>query len=416
MNFANMGNQQQKKTKEISTYSLHQLGLSLENFTFVENIEDLKKKPPLIVIAEAQRDVVFIQNYFKPQTLKKKIKYVMGISAFKQLQYDPAKNVRILKPSNIKFPNVYKPYSGQDLTNKTLLVWRSGGIGDLLFIQPNLIYLKNKYPSCRILFACGPQYQPMVETWTNCIDQILDLPFSLKYLLESDYHALFEGVIERTREAEKICSYNLFSNWLGLNLEDSLLRPEQKPDEEEIEKCRNILKSHNVEEGKFVVAQMRASSIIRTPREEIFTKLFKFITDKGYKVLITDTPRKSAEIQKYIDKTDRENLINFSRFSDSIAKTIALTSLAKMVISPDTSLVHIAESLGVKSFGIYGAFPGRVRLTTYKNCEWIDCEKSCGPCFVHGQNLCKHSSHGYPSCFDNIKYDEAFEKLERQLS
>ena len=52
MNFANMGNQQQKKTKEISTYSLHQLGLSLENFTFVENIEDLKKKPPLIVIYE----------------------------------------------------------------------------------------------------------------------------------------------------------------------------------------------------------------------------------------------------------------------------------------------------------------------------------------------------------------------------
>ena len=343
MNFANMRRQEQKNTKNISKYSLSQFGLSQDNFTFVEKIEDLKNNPPLIIVAEAQKNVAFIQNYFKPQTLKKKVKYVMGISAFKQLQHDPVKDVRILKPAAIKFTNVYKPYNGQDLTNKTLLVWRSGGIGDLLFIQPNLVYLKNKYPSCKILFACGPQYQPMVETW-DCIDLLLDLPFPLKYLIESDYHALFEGVIERTREAEKSCSYNLFSRWLGLDLDDELLHPEQRPDEEEVVKCKEILKSFNIEEGKFIVAQMRASSIIRTPREEIFTKLFKYITDKGYKILITDNPRKSQEIQKYIDKTDKENLINFSKFSDSIAATIALVSLSKMVISPDSSLIHIAES------------------------------------------------------------------------
>jgi ADP-heptose:LPS heptosyltransferase len=414
MNFANMRKQEQKNTKNISKYSLSQFGLSKDNFTFVEKIEDLKNNPPLIIVAEAQKNVAFIQNYFKPQTLKKKVKYVMGISAFKQLQHDPVKDVRILKPAAIKFTNVYKPYNGQDLTNKTLLVWRSGGIGDLLFIQPNLVYLKNKYPSCKILFACGPQYQPMVETW-DCIDLLLDLPFPLKYLIESDYHALFEGVIERTREAEKSCSYNLFSRWLGLDLDDELLHPEQRPDEEEVVKCKEILKSFNIEEGKFIVAQMRASSIIRTPREEIFTKLFKYITDKGYKILITDNPRKSQEIQKYIDKTDKENLINFSKFSDSIAATIALVSLSKMVISPDSSLIHIAESLGIKSFGIYGPFPGRVRLTTYKDCEWVDCEKECGPCFIHGQNPCKNTIRNYPSCFDNIKYNEAFEKIERQL-
>jgi len=58
------------------------------------------------------------------------------------------------------------------------LVFRTGGIGDLLFIQPNLIYLKEKYPTCTINFACGPQYQSMVETW-DCVDNVVDLPFSL---------------------------------------------------------------------------------------------------------------------------------------------------------------------------------------------------------------------------------------------
>jgi len=414
MNFANQ-RKQKVDSKNISKFSLYQMGLNLEDFTIVEKTEDLKKNPPLIVIAEAQRDVAFIQNYFKPQLLKKKVKYVMGISAFKQLQYDPTKDVRILKPASIKFSNVYRPYNGQDLTNKTLLVWRTGGIGDLLFIQPNLVYLKNKYPSCNIVFACGPQYQPMVETW-DCIDLLLDLPFPLKYLIQADYHALFEGVIERTREAEKVCSYNLFSNWLGLNLEDNLLHPYQKPDNDEVEKCREILKNNNIEEGKFVVGQMRSSSIIRTPRPEIFEKIFKFVIDKGYKILITDNPQKSRDVELFIEKFDKENIVNFSKFSDSIAATIALVSLSKMTISPDTSLVHIAESLGIKSFGIYGPFPGRVRLTTYKDCEWVDCKRDCAPCFIHGQLPCKNTLRGYPQCFDNIKYEEVFEKIERQLS
>ena len=66
MNFANQ-RKQKVDSKNISKFSLYQMGLNLEDFTIVEKTEDLKKNPPLIVIAEAQRDVAFIQNYFKPQ-------------------------------------------------------------------------------------------------------------------------------------------------------------------------------------------------------------------------------------------------------------------------------------------------------------------------------------------------------------
>lgn len=401
-------------TKPISNFSLHEMGLTKDDFVMVKETEDLKKNPPLIVIAEAVKSVAFVQNYYKAQVIKKHVKYVMGISTFQQLQYDPVKKVKILKPSSMKFTNLYNPYNGEDLSNKTLLVWRSGGIGDLLFIQPNLIYLKEKYPTCKILFSCGPQYQPMVETW-DCIDKVLDLPFPIRYLISSDYHVLFEGVIERTKEAEQICSYNLFSRWMGLDLPNEKLCPSQKPKDEEVEKCRKILKDFNVEENKFVVMQLNASSPIRTPKEEVFAKICKFIVEKGYKILITDNPRRSSEISKFVNKVDKENLFNFSKFSESIATTIALTSISKMVISPDSSLIHIAESLGIKSFGIYGPFPGKVRLETYKNVEWVDCKKECSPCFKHGQKPCSNSTLGFSNCFNNINYDEVFEKIERQL-
>jgi ADP-heptose:LPS heptosyltransferase len=414
MNFANRISK--PPAKPISPYTFYKFNLSTEDFKLVDKIEELRENPPLIVIAKCTKDVSFIQNNFRPQRIVKGSQYVMGITTFQQLQYDMRDVSRYLKPSDIKFSKNYRPYTGQDLNGKTLLVWRSGGIGDLLFIKPNLNYLKEKYPTCKILFACGPQYQPMVETWTDCIDELLTLPFNVKKLLLSDYHALFEGVIERTKEAHELCSYNLFSKWLGLDLPNELLIPKQEPNKEELEDCMKILLDNNIEEKKFVVMQLRASSIIRTPRPAILEKIAKFVIDKGYKVLVTDNPVKAHEVEMFVKKVGSENIINFAKFSQTIGTTIALASLAKMVISPDTSLVHIAESVGTKSFGIYGPFPGKIRLSTYKNSDWIDCERSCGPCFKHGQNLCTNGSNGYPLCFDNIKYDETFEKIERQLA
>ena len=188
-----------RKVKPLSSTVLRGLGIKREDIKEVANLEELREYPPNIVVAKAAKSLWFVQNHFKKQELKKKNIYVMGLGVFQQLQADPKFGSKFLKPATLKFKNIYCPYLGQDLTGKTLLVFRTGGIGDLLFIQPNLRYLKEKYPDCTIKFACGPQYQSMVETW-ECVDQVLDLPFALKELRSSDYHALFEGVIERVCE------------------------------------------------------------------------------------------------------------------------------------------------------------------------------------------------------------------------
>lgn len=36
----------------------------------------------------------------------------------------------------------YKKYNGEDLTQKSVLIWRQGGIGDILFIGPLIRELK----------------------------------------------------------------------------------------------------------------------------------------------------------------------------------------------------------------------------------------------------------------------------------
>ena len=170
-----------RKFKKVSQSKMRELGLRSIDIKMVENFEELRSSPPNIIVAEARGNVTFVQNFFKEQTLKKGKKYVMGLGVYQQIHKPINGKKALLRPTKPEFSKVYRPYSGQSLNGKSILVSRTGGIGDLLFIQPNLVYLKKKYPDCYIRFACGPQYQAMVENW-DCIDELLDLPYHLSSL------------------------------------------------------------------------------------------------------------------------------------------------------------------------------------------------------------------------------------------
>lgn len=391
----------QKDFKLPSMSVLREMGLTMEGIQFVKTIDELRNNPPNIIIAEARRDFSFIQNYFKKQSLKKGGKYVMGLGVYQQLVAPQGK--KLLKPASIKFKKIYRPYIGQDLTDKSILIFRTGGIGDLLFIQPNLIYLKEKYPSCTIRFACGPQYQSMVETW-DCVDEVLNLPFPMSDLMYSDYHVLFEGVIERCKEAETTNALKLFTRWMGLDLPDELLVPKQEPDEELVEKGKEILEKWNVDVGSFVLMQLRASSPIRTPRHEFWEQIINELNERGYKVILTDSPRQKDQVNEFIKMLKKpERTFNYCQHSESIAHSIALTKLARAVIATDSAMNHIAASLDIPCFGIYGPFPGEIRLSTYPKAAWVNAVRHCSPCFIHSPKPCPQASReGYSPCYDEL--------------
>ena len=407
-------NQINRNLLPVSKTNMRALGLTSDAGKFVKDLEELTELPPNIVIAKATKNVNFTQNFFKTQTLKKNVSYVMGLGVYQQLHSDQKyKGKKLLKPGNTQFKNAYRRYKGHDLEDKTLLVFRTGGIGDLLFIQPNLIYLKEKYPTCKIKFACGPQYQAMVETW-DCVDEVLDLPFSAKHLFQSDYHALFEGVIERCRLAENINAYHLFTEWLGLNLPDELLIPKQTYKQDKYDYCIQQLKEWNVEPNKFLLVQIRASSPIRTPRPEFWMKLIDQLTDRGHNILITDNPRQADFIDNFIKYVkNKDKVFNFCRHSKSLDYSIALMKLAQATVATDSAMNHIAASLDVPCYGVYGPFPGHIRMKTYPKANWIDAQKDCAPCYLHGMKPCpKAGPDGYSPCYDNLNIDDIVKGIE----
>ncbi|MHA1231513.1 MAG: glycosyltransferase family 9 protein [Candidatus Helarchaeota archaeon] len=398
--------------KHLTPTQLRKFGLERNIAKEVDSLEELTEQPPNIIICEGKSNFKFIQNYFKEQEIRKRVKYVMGLGVFQQLQYSTG-NKKLLTPTSVKFKNIYRPYKGQDIDNKSILIFRTGGIGDLLFIQPNLIYLKEKYPTCEIKFACGPQYQPMVETW-DCVDEVLDLPFTFKSLVESDYHVLFEGVIERCKEARMTNAYNLFSRWMGLDLPDHLLIPKQNPVPELIDECQEIIDQMGLSNKPFVIMQLRASSPIRTPRHGFWVNIIDELNRRGYNVVLTDNPRQTDNIDSFIKLVNNPSMtFNFCKYSKSIAYSIALAKIATGVISTDSALSHIAASLNVPCFGIFGPFPGFIRLKTYPKASWVDAKRSCAPCFIHSPQPCpKANPQGYSPCYDElIDTDEKLKDL-----
>ncbi|MCK5604572.1 glycosyltransferase family 9 protein [Candidatus Pacearchaeota archaeon] len=397
--------------KPPSLLDAKKMGISESAIVRVKQLEDLRGHVPYMVIAEAVKTANFQQDGFREQILKKKQKYVMNLGVYKQLWYDPYRHMKILKPAQNKFSRIYRPYEGQNLDGKTVLVTRTGGIGDLLFIQPNLVHLKEKYPTCKIWFACGPQYHPMVQTW-DCIDRLLELPFTFQRLISANYHAIFEGVIERCEEAHKENAYHLFSRWLKLNLPDEKLIPHQVAKETLVETCKDYL--HNKGIDSFIILQMKASSPIRTPRPQFWKNLIEKIIEKGHTIIITDSPAMEEQIDDFITSEEswKGKVFNFAGTSKTLDWSIAMTSLAKCSVSTDSSLIHIAASLGIPAFGLYGPFPGKVRLTTYTNVDWIEPNLECSPCFLHGSSPCRQSIDGHSTCYDKLNLDECVKKIE----
>lgn len=414
---------QNRQGISLSRFQINVLGINPKSFEIKDKIEDLRKNPPNMVVGRTLAKIPFSQNTGPLQTLKKRENYVMSLGVYNQLEKNPYTKKRMIKPGP-KFSNSYRPYRGEDLSGKKLMVWRTGGIGDLLFIQPNLRYLKELYPDCFIKLACANQYWPMVETWKGyCFDELLELPFHFSHLVTSDYHVIFEGVIERCKEAEKVNSYILFGKWMGLELPEEKLQTWLPVKEDKELEVRQVLENWNLQPEEFIGVQMRSSSPCRTPSYSFWTKLLEKVLQEGYKLVFIDMSQMATQIETFIKSMlpdYKEQCFNFAEYSNSLDSAIALCSLSKGIISTDSSMIHISNALDVPVFGIYGAFKAEVRMSTFKNADWIEPPKeSCEylPCFLHGNNPCKNSyAGGFSRCYESLDFDLAVEKITKLFS
>lgn len=318
------------------------------------------------------------------------------------------------------FKEAYRPYKGEDLSGKTLLTLRSGGIGDLLFMTPAIKHIKSKYKDCKIMSAAGFSYKDVLFN-NPYIDELYSMPFSTRILDMADYHLMFEGLIENNILAQSINAYDLFTETFKIN-SSSLTREEKQPiivlKDEESEWAEKFLSQHLGTKRLLVGMQIETSTERRTFPNDKTIQLMKILFDEDFNIVVFGGMRQIPLAESFLMELKKfhedKRIIFLPLFNLTLRHNIALASKADIHINPDSAFVHIAAAFNIPQIGLYGPFPSKVRMYHFNNAIGLNAQVACAPCFKHGYWACEK---GFPSpCFSVIPTDAILESLDFLLT
>ena len=256
---------EEQKNKELDK-DLNKLGIAKnQGETKYSTIRDLLNVPPQMVLVESLLSGTINVDHDGSRINKGDV-LCMNYNSYARSNY--FNGARTMKPHKKKFSRYFKRYRGQNLNNKSLLIWRLGGIGDIMFSQPIVRYLKSKYPRCKISFATAPGIVQLLKCWPKgLLNREYSIPFRKKVLVEADYHMTFEGAIEACREAEKVDAYEIFRmvSQLDFNIKD--YPPILVPKQDSLDRFKQLIPKNTI------IVQMRASSEIRTMQSSKWAKI-----------------------------------------------------------------------------------------------------------------------------------------------
>lgn len=299
--------------------------------------------------------------------------------------------------------NIHKKYAGQDLTNKTVLIWRTGGMGDLCFITPNLKYIKKTFKDSKIIFGCGSRFRfGMMDH--PYIDKLVSIPIDYDLYEKADYYLMFEGIIENNPDAHEINAYELFRHAFGFTqkIPDNELIPilgiseiHRKKHVALLEKFYTSLGKNYDHQLKFqnpplINIGLRASHIIRSIPPQILDKIIEILLSKGLFVSLVGGPE-DKDIGKMLISAKDSRVFHMYQHCNDFRDSIAHISLSDGMIGPDSSCLHIAAAFEKKIIGAYGAFLSELRVKHYKTTSAFDIKMACSPCFLHGIETCEYS-------------------------
>jgi len=359
-------------------------------------------------------ETIIDMEIYKGYTLQKNNKYVMPGAIMKQLM--------AIYPGGIIETNKFEDYYNQINVNnlpkgKNLLLFRSGGIGDVMFMLPLIKYLKKNFEAT-IKAGTTPAYITLLEN-NPYIDKYLMMPFKLEEMESCDYHLTFEGVIEDIdKEAKTFHAVDLFLKEAGLDFtkipsEDKI--PELGLDKNYLRKVESKL-SYLKDDMKIGV-QLQSSSPIRTFPLEKLIGVLRELALRGYAIFIFGG-RNQENLGKHVQKilinfSTPTKIINLATEHVGLRDSIAFAKFMDVIIAPDSSFIHIAGALGVPVVGLYGCFPSLLRMRYYKKAIGIDTNVSCAPSFIHGHSPCHRGDP--PPCFSVISIRNILDAVDHLL-
>jgi ADP-heptose:LPS heptosyltransferase len=109
--------------------------------------------------------------------------------------------------------------------------------------------------------------------------------------------------------------------------------------------------------------------------------------------------------------------ISFKKFRE----IFALVATARVCVSPDSLVSHVAGSLGVPCVGLWGSTDPKLRIAYYENHVALTSSASCpvSPCMVHLGSLpppfCPSFARRACACIDDITATDVIQAVGKML-
>jgi ADP-heptose:LPS heptosyltransferase len=318
----------------------------------------------------------------------------------------------------------YKRYEGQDLSGKTILIFRTGGAGDLMFLTPAMRYIKERWPDCTLIVSCYNKYLPLFAEHPH-VDEVRPYPVNLKWFDELDYQLCFEGLIEQNPASRTSNAVDLFCRAFGFDdVPEDRKQPILACTEAAIRQTDETFRVHGFTRYDPIVGiQWKVDAPKRRyPPPEIVKVAKELSKINGAKIVWFGSPAQIGQIvQQGImapGLASRSLCLSAHPQCRSWGHVIAAAAKCDLVIGADSGVIHAAAAAKptrveprraslfefnpwTPTLGIYGPFRTFQRLAKYRWSFGIDVDASCAGCNQHNYDEC---DYGFPSpCFDLIK-------------
>jgi len=168
---------------------------------------------------------------------------------------------------------------------------------------------------------------------------------------------------------------------------------------------------------KGVGIQYKSSSAIRDYDIDKLCDVINRVNDElGEPVYLLGQPNDYLSVNYIQSKTQGRVITNGCGQQElSLIQSMNLISQLKLVIAPDSAMIHMAGVCDTPSIGLYGPFHSDTRMAYYKDAVGINGAAICSPCNRHFPvEFCKHNM---VSCLglNNIPVDLIMEQVYKTI-
>jgi len=294
-----------------------------------------------------------------------------------------------------------------DFTGKRILAIRTGGYGDLLFIARSLLEIKKNFKNTYIEFACAPRFSALIKEclYPDIVDEVSFTLLPYPHYEKCDYFVSFEGIIEDNPAAMDTNAFELIAKtkfFIDIGLDHTV--PLKIPSKYE-EQVGELSKDWG--DISVIAMQVKPSAIMRTYPYEYQNQLIKLLGKRGFPTLL-------LERQSSLDFMFKKNIYDeeakkyiLTPYSDtikgSLGLSITLVKKCKLLITPDSFLTYVGDSLGIPTLGIFSPIGSMFRVSGL-NVYALDTygDFSCYHCNIHSTSPCHWANDMWSPCLKAI--------------